>query len=372
LLKPSKMQGEEVRQIQDWLNTRRETTFRWGTRMLRGGQRYYSPCVLDRTGWENFYLSLPYDYDVKNDKVFNASYSTYKRLGDLGFAWPEPTTQEALRTGYCGPDKDGFTRPAFMRFRENDKRPEPAYRLHLADRTNLHYLNSDPLEGVLPYGRQGDMLKAKSVSHRDFKWRRRCCPPPPVKPTYEREVTRVAKTDLEQRAAGLVDQVVKFDDDANFDHLFNSDLIKLKRAWYWPINPITDEPLGGSLSYQRNPPGPACQRVQKEIYPAGNVPLPPNSDPILIPRDRCQTLAIRPKQHKPDLCRLDPTGNLLTYLKTRWPQPNWECWEEVPDDCKRELPSECCFCPSKTKGPDQSNKVTCPPRAPCPSLYAYK
>lgn len=38
------------------------------------------------------------------------------------------------------------------------------------------FRSSDPLEGVLPWGRQGDMLKARSVSHRDFKWRRRCCP----------------------------------------------------------------------------------------------------------------------------------------------------------------------------------------------------
>jgi len=365
------MQGNEVRQIQDWLNTRRETTFRWGTRMLRGGQRYYSPCVLDRTGWENYYLSLPYDYDVRNDKVFSAAFSTYKRLGDLGFPWPEPTTQEALRIGYCGPDKDAYSRPAFLRFRENDKRPEPAYRLHLADRTNLHYLNSDPLEGVTPYGRSGDMLKAKSVSHRDYKWRRRCCPRLPSKPTYEKEATRFCKTDLQLRASGLVDKVVKFDDDANYGELFDSGLMKLKKAYYWPINPITDEPLGGTLSY-REDPGPECKQIQNRIWPRGNVPASEESEPIRIPRDRCQVLAIKPKEYKPELCPLDPTGNLTVYLKTRWPQPNWECWEEVPDSCKREIPSECCFYPTKTKGSNQSNKAVCPPRPPCPNLYAYK
>jgi len=336
--------------------------------MLRGGLRTYSPCVLDRTGWENFYMTLPYDYDVKNDPVFNSHYSTYRRLGDLGFPWPEPTSSEAMRTGYCGPDPDKFCRPAFLRFRQNDKRPEPAYRLHLADRTNLHYLNSDPLEGVLPYGRQGDMLKAKSVSHRDFKWRRRCCPPRAVKPTYEKEVTRHAQTDIALRNSGLLNKVVKFDDDANYDEIFNSNLMKLKKAWYWPINPITDVPLGGSLSYKED----KCKMVKKEIWPAGNYPDEPCSEPILIPRDRCQELAIKPKEHKPELCPLDPTANLTVYLKTRFPQPNWECWEEVPDDCKRDLPAGCCFYPTKTKGPDQSSVVKCPPKPPCPPMRTYR
>lgn len=45
-----------------------------------------------------------------------------------------------MRTGACGPDKDSNSRPAYLRYITNDKRPEPAYRLHLADRTYLHYL----------------------------------------------------------------------------------------------------------------------------------------------------------------------------------------------------------------------------------------
>lgn len=90
------MNDRDVKEIQDWLETKRETTFRWGTRMLRGGQRYYNPAVLDRTGWENFYMTLPYDYDIRNDRKFNCHYSTYKRLGDQGFKWPETTTSVSL------------------------------------------------------------------------------------------------------------------------------------------------------------------------------------------------------------------------------------------------------------------------------------
>jgi hypothetical protein len=49
--------------------------------------------------------------------------------------------QEMLRTGQCGPDPPNLTHPAFLRDqRENDQRPEPAFRLHLADRTALHYM----------------------------------------------------------------------------------------------------------------------------------------------------------------------------------------------------------------------------------------
>lgn len=43
-----------------------------------------------------------------------------------------------LRTGYCGPDKSSLSRPTFLR--NVDKRPEPAYRLHLSDRTALHFM----------------------------------------------------------------------------------------------------------------------------------------------------------------------------------------------------------------------------------------
>jgi hypothetical protein len=50
------------------------------------------------------------------------------------------TPQEALRTGYCGPDRNSLTRPAFLRSQENDYRPEPAFRNHLTDRTSLHHL----------------------------------------------------------------------------------------------------------------------------------------------------------------------------------------------------------------------------------------
>jgi hypothetical protein len=80
---------------------KRETAPRWGTRMLRGGGWNYKPCVLDRTGWENYFLALPLDYDIRNDPSFDLKRSTYHRLGDLGFKWPEPTTQvysESLNT----------------------------------------------------------------------------------------------------------------------------------------------------------------------------------------------------------------------------------------------------------------------------------
>lgn len=42
---------------------------------------------------EDYYLSLPYDYDLKNDPVYDQRRSTYNRLGDMGFCWPEPTTR---------------------------------------------------------------------------------------------------------------------------------------------------------------------------------------------------------------------------------------------------------------------------------------
>ncbi|CAL8131625.1 unnamed protein product [Orchesella dallaii] len=274
--------------------------------------------------------------------------------------------KEALRTGICGPDKHAVSRPAFLRSRLNDKRPEPAYRLHLQDRTNLHYLSADPLEGVLPYGRQGDMLKAKSVMHRDYKWRRRCCPPPPEKPTYEREVHRYAQTDIQKGV--LPDQVVKFDDDPHMSNYYKSPLVKLKKAYHWPINPITEEALGGRLCYHYPD---ECMKNRADIWPRGeNRIMEPY--PIQIPRDRCQVLAHKPKERRESVCCMDPTANMLAYLKTRFPQPNWECWEEVPDSCKRDLPSECCFYEAKTKGPDEVEQLQCPPKGPCPSLYAYK
>ncbi len=36
---------------QQFLDQRVEGTFRWGSRMLRGPQKNFNPCVLDRTGW---------------------------------------------------------------------------------------------------------------------------------------------------------------------------------------------------------------------------------------------------------------------------------------------------------------------------------
>jgi len=47
--------------------------------------------------------------------------------------------QEAMRTGVCGPDANSLTRPGILG-RNDDRRPEPAYRLHLTDRTMLHHL----------------------------------------------------------------------------------------------------------------------------------------------------------------------------------------------------------------------------------------
>jgi hypothetical protein len=44
-----------------------------------------------------------------------------------------------MRTGACGPDRNSLTRPGIL-FGQGDHRPEPAYRLHLTDRTSLHHL----------------------------------------------------------------------------------------------------------------------------------------------------------------------------------------------------------------------------------------
>lgn len=227
------------------------------------------------------------------------------------------------------------------------------------------------MEGVLPYGRQGDMLAAKSVSHRDFKWRRKCCPPPPPKPTVEREVHRHAINDIPKPGV-LPNQVMKFTDDpCSISGHLHTDLHKLKKAFHWPINPITEESLGGSLCYHR--PDDMCIKMRSEVWPRGEFRVM-EQNPIHIPTDRCKVLAHKPKESKrwpPPECCLDATGNLTTYLKTRWPQPNWECWEEVPDDCKRQLPAECCFYTAETKGPDNALEKECPPKPACPQNHAY-
>ena len=41
---------------------------------------------------ENFYQTLPVDYDIKNDRCFDLHRSTYNRLMDVGAKPPEPTT----------------------------------------------------------------------------------------------------------------------------------------------------------------------------------------------------------------------------------------------------------------------------------------
>jgi len=87
------MNSKEEEMLMRAIEDQRETTFRWGTRMLRGGTRTYSPCVLDQNEWENKYNIRPVDYDILNDPEWDLKRSTYHRLGDLGFSWPEPTTQ---------------------------------------------------------------------------------------------------------------------------------------------------------------------------------------------------------------------------------------------------------------------------------------
>ncbi|CAG7837540.1 unnamed protein product [Allacma fusca] len=261
------------------------TTF--GSNTLRGGTRSFCPCVLDRTEWENFYQTLPVDYDIRNDKCFDLHRSTYNRLMDVGAPTPEPTTYEALRTGYCGPDGACGARPA--KIRGIDCRPEPAYRFHLNDRTALNLMRADHIEGVLPWGRRGDMCSAKGVSHRDFKWRALCCDVRPKHHTLDREVHRIAKTDLHGRGDWC--KVVKFDDD-NKEEYFKNRLVKLKKAHLWPINPITREPLGGSLSYYQHDP---CRRNREEIYPMGEKNYLEEC-PLRIPHDRCRALAHYPKE----------------------------------------------------------------------------
>jgi len=328
-----------------------------GCQTLRGGKRAYNPCVLDRTGWENFYLSLPLDYDIKNDPVFNCLNSTYHRVGDLGFAWPEPSTSEMLRTGHCGPDPHSSTRPSFL-YRTHDKRPEPAYRLHLSDRTALHYMRADPLEGVIPFGRKGDMLKSKSVNHRDFKWRAQCCAKKPTHQTFERQAHRIAKNDLHDvMKNGSISPTTLA------ENVANAKLMKLKKAYLWPIDTITGESLGGHLVYKREDP---CTKYREEIWPCGEK-NDQDPCPVWIPEDRCRIMAnglrSAPKMRERHFYN-------KSYLDMRYPMRNFECWEEVPACCARpdDIPKECCFLTAHAKLPEQKNINTCPPRGPCPTL----
>jgi len=334
-----------------------DNTLRWGSRCLRGGDRKYSPCVLDRTGWENYYTCLPLDYDVLNDPVFDLHRSTYYRLGDLGLNWPEPTTREQLRRGYCGPDQNSLTRPAFLREITNDLRPEPAFRTHLTDRTSLRHLRADSLEGVLPYGRQGDMSKARSITHIDYKWRQKCCAPPMEQekpPTYEYSAYRFIKNDLHpDNPANLEDRVVKFQDENTVDDFKNNPLRKLKKAYYWPVNPITRMPLGGSLSYYPNDsPCPTTNEQTAE-------------EPLRIPECRCELLAHGQKK--------EPlTGNSVNWcVNPAIQDPRClanNCSEEIAYRYCDDAPAECCFETTETKNPENDTNPTCPPQLPCPNI----
>lgn len=48
------------------------------------------------------------------------------------------------------------------------------------------------------------------------------------------------------------------------DDFKKQELLKLKKAYYWPISPITDEPLGGRLCYYPEDP---CVESREKIWP---------------------------------------------------------------------------------------------------------
>ena len=180
----------------------------------------------------------------------------------------------------------------------------------------------------------------------------------------DREVHRFVKTDLHGREH--LDRVVKFEDDCK-DLYFRNRLIKLKKAWLWPINPITREPLGGSLSYNLHDP---CRPYRETIWPCvcklikishystiiihvipamGLMEFLQGEKnyleecPIRIPTDRCRILAHGPKE----VPRVrDRHFNTTSYLDMRYPVRNYECWEEVPKGCcarPEDFPCECTF-----------------------------
>jgi hypothetical protein len=162
----------------------------------------------------------------------------------------------------------------------------------------------------------------------------------------DREVHRIAKTDLHGRSD--LCRVVKFDDE-NKEEYFKNRLMKLKKAYMWPINPITREPLGGSLSYYQHDPS---RRNREEIYPMGEKNYIEEC-PLRIPNDRCKVLAHHPKEIPRTR---DRHFNSKSYLDMRYPIRNYECWEEVPKGCPKpeDFPSECCF--TSAKGVPESMK----------------
>jgi len=227
---------------------------------------------------------------------------------------------------------------------------------------------ADPLEGVLPFGRQYDMSNAKSVMHRDFKWRKKCCSikPEQLPPTFEGRVHRHIKTDIVGPCEKeiLVDRVTKFRDEHIIENFKKLPLLKLKKAYLWPINTITGQPLGGRLHYYPEDP---CVESRENIWPCGEKNRLDAGAPLVIPDCRCSLLAHGPRKEKTWTSNWNCWRYPLCHLDPRCQTEN--VCEEVPyrfSDCP--LPCECCFCRVETKGPPLNSQVDCPPNPPCPEV----
>jgi len=53
-------------------------------------------------------------------------------------------------------------------------------------------------------------------------------------------------------------------DDPHMSNYHMSPLVKLKKAYHWPINPITDEAVGGRLCYHCPD---ECMKNRADIWP---------------------------------------------------------------------------------------------------------
>jgi len=179
------------------------------------------------------------------------------------------------------------------------------------------------------------------------------------------------------------------------DVWLESPLLRLKKAWKWPINTITREPLGGRLLYYDPDP---CARSKNAVWPCvsikhelycmniyiynalmllmqGEKEFPECIPPYVIPEDRCDIMAHGRKKDDPagERYRSYPTegGHSASVMDLRFPRPNWECWEEVPEGCRGHVPCECCFGEGRVRDNPAMNKPPCPPPPPCPQIPRY-
>lgn len=82
----------DLNAAEQYMIQRKEATFRWGTKTLRGGQWNYSPCVLDRTGW--------YDHCIIN--YWNPTDNTFELTGKIStWACPMITTSGTIQFSMC-------------------------------------------------------------------------------------------------------------------------------------------------------------------------------------------------------------------------------------------------------------------------------